>query len=336
VKDRMDLQACCVLVTPITFGKADLALKSTLEQSVGKVIYNPLGRPLSAVELIPLVKEADGFIAGLDQVDASVIEAAGRLKVIARYGVGIDRVDVPAATRRGIVVANTPGANSAAVAELAIALMLALGRDLCRADRAIRRGEWLRVTGVGLRGKAVGLVGFGAIGREVALRLKAFGCRVLAFDPYVKPEALEGLGIERAGLNELLAQSDFVSLHASLTAGTAGMVDHSFLNKMKPGSFLVNTARGELVDEGALKTALEEGRLRGAALDCFREEPPPVHHPLFSLPQFLATPHMAAHTDEAVHTMGWMSVEACLAVLRGERPAHAVNPEVLAGDRKHP
>ncbi|MGE5257385.1 MAG: phosphoglycerate dehydrogenase [Hyphomicrobiales bacterium] len=335
MKDSMDLQACCVLVTPITFGKADPALKSTLEQSVGKVIYNPLSRPLAAEELIPLIKEADGYIAGLDQVDASVIEAAGRLKVIARYGVGIDRVDVPAATRRGVVVTNTPGANSAAVAELAITLMLALGRDLCRADRAIRRGEWLRVMGVGLRGKAVGLVGFGAIGREVALRLKGFGCRVLAFDPYVKPEVLEGIGVERADLDELLAQSDFVSLHTALTAGTAAMVDRSFLNKMKPGSFLVNTARGELVDEGALKETLEEGRLRGAALDCFSEEPPPVHHPLFSLPQVLATPHMAAHTDEAVHTMGRMSVEACLAVLRGERPAHVVNPEALAGDRVH-
>jgi D-3-phosphoglycerate dehydrogenase len=330
----MDLRACCVLVTPITFGKADPSLKSTLEQSVGKVIYNPLNRPLTAAELIPLIREADGYIAGLDQIDASVIEAAGRLKVIARYGVGIDRVDVPAATRRGIMVTNTPGANSAAVAELTIALILALGRDLCRADRAIRRGEWLRVTGVGLRGKAVGLVGFGAVGREVALRLKGFGCRVLAFDPYVKPEALESIGVERVDLDELLAQSDFISLHAALTAVTAGMVDYSFLNKMKPGSFLVNTARGELVDEGALKAALEEGRLRGAALDCFSEEPPPVHHPLFALPQILATPHMAAHTDEAVQAMGWMAVEACLAVLRGERPPHVVNPDVLAGDRE--
>jgi D-3-phosphoglycerate dehydrogenase len=330
----MDLHSRCVLVTPITFGKADPALKSALESSVGKVVYNPLDRPLSAAELIPLVREADGFIAGLDQIDASVIAAAARLKVIARYGVGIDRVDVAAATRRGIVVTNTPGANSAAVAELAIGLMLALARDLCRADRAIRRGEWLRVTGVGLRGKAVGLVGFGAIGREVASRLKGFGCRILASDPYVAPDAIEGAGAEPASIDVLLAAADFVSLHMTVTPSTEGMVDASFLGKMKPGAFLVNTARGELIDEPAVANALQSGRLRGAALDCFRMEPPPDGHPLLQLPQVLATPHMAAHTDEAVQAMGWMSVEACLAVLRGERPAHVVNPDVLAGDRE--
>lgn len=334
MKDGMDLQACCVLVTSTTFGKADPALKSTLEKSVGKVVYNPLSRPLAAAELIPLVGEADGFIAGLDRIDASVIEAAGRLKVIARYGVGIDRVDVPAATRRGIVVTNTPGANSAAVAELAIALMLALGRDLCRADRAARQGEWPRLTGVGLRGKTVGLVGFGAIGREVAARLKGFGCRILAVDPYVAPETIEGAGAEPSSIDALLAAADFVSLHAAVTSSTEGMVDASFLGKMKPGAFLVNTARGELIDESALTDALKSGRLRAAALDCFRTEPPPAGHALVQLPQVLATPHMAAHTDDAANAMGWMSLEACLSVLRGERPAHVVNPEVWTGARQ--
>jgi D-3-phosphoglycerate dehydrogenase len=332
----MDLHACCVLVTPTTFGQADPALKATLEKSVGRVIYNPLGRPLVAAELIPLVREADGFIAGLDQIEASVIEAAGRLKVIARYGVGIDRVDVPAATRRGIVVTNTPGANSAAVAELAIALMLALGRHLCRADRAARQGGWPRLTGIGLRGKTVGLVGFGAIGREVAVRLKGFGCRILASDPYVAQDAIKGVGAEPASIDALLAAADFVSLHTALTSSTEGMVDASFLGKMKPGAFLVNTARGELIDESALADALQSGRLRGAALDCFRTEPPPAGHPLLQLTQVLATPHMGAHTDEAANAMGWMSLEACLCVLRGERPTHVVNPDVWSGDRRDP
>jgi D-3-phosphoglycerate dehydrogenase len=329
----MDLRACCVLVTPTTFGRADPALKSSLEASAGRVIYNPRNRPLTAAELIPLVREADGFIAGLDQIDASVIEAGGRLKVIARYGVGVDRVDVRAATRRGIVVTNTPGANSAAVAELAIALMLALGRDLCRADRATRRGKWPRSMGVGLRGKTVGLVGFGAIGREVAVRLKGFGCRILAADPYVIPEAIEGAGAKPVSIDALLAAADFVSLHVAVTSSTEGMVDASFLGKMKPGAFLVNTARGELIDEPALADALHSGRMRGAALDCFRTEPPPSGHPLLQLPQVLATPHMAAHTDEAANAMGWMSLEACLAVLRGEQPPHVVNPDVLTGNR---
>jgi phosphoglycerate dehydrogenase-like enzyme len=182
-------------------------------------------------------------------------------------------------------------------------------------DRATRQGEWPRTTGLGLRGKTIGLIGFGSVGREVALRLKCFGCTVLA---------------TLTSLDALLAAADFVSLHAALHPATAGMVDRAFLLKMKPGSFLVNTARGELIDEVALQQVLEEGHLRGAALDCFRKEPPGVDCPLLRLPQVILTPHMGAHSDEAVTAMGWMALEDCLAVLRGERPKHIVNPEVYA------
>lgn len=329
-RQNKDLSECRVLVTPTTFGKDDPTLRSHLENKVGEVVYNPVDRPLHASELVPIVKDIEGYIAGLDQIDASVIEAASRLKVIARYGVGIDRVDLRAATRHGIVVTNTPGANSVAVAELAIALMLALGRYLCRADRATRCGEWPRYSGVGLRGKTVGLVGFGAIGREVASRLKAFGCRIMVSDPHVAHETIKGYGVDLAPLDVLLALSDFVSLHASLTPTTAGMVDQPFLQKMKPGAFLVNTARGELIDETALQCALEGGHLRGAALDCFSKEPPGADHPLLRLPQVVVTPHTGSHTDEATNTMGWMSLQDCLAVLRGERPRYIVNPELYA------
>jgi len=322
------LSECRVLVTPTTFGKEDRQLRSTLEKAVGEVIYNPLARPLGSSELLPLVKEADGCIAGLDQIDSSVIEAADRLQVIARYGVGVDRVDVEAASRKGIVVANTPGANSVAVAELAIALMLALGRRICQADQATRSGEWPRYSGVGLRGKTVGLVGFGAIGREVASRVKAFGCRVVVADPCVGSDCAGTYGVQLVPLEELLALSDFVSLHASLNPSTSGMVDRPFLMGMKQGAFIVNTARGELIDEEALREALEKGRLAGAALDCFRKEPPAPDHPLLRLPQVIATPHTGSHTDEATNAMGWMSLKACLAVLKGERPDHVVNPEV--------
>jgi D-3-phosphoglycerate dehydrogenase len=322
------LSECRVLVTPTSFGKDDPTLKSSLVKTVGEVMDNPLDRPLTAKELLPLVKDADGYIAGLDQIDSSVLEAANRLKVIARYGVGIDRVDVEAATKRGIVVTNTPGANSVAVAELTIALMLALGRQICRADQATRSGEWPRYSGVGLRGKTVGLVGFGAIGREVASRLKGFECCILVSDPCVTCEAGEGHGVQVVPVEDLLASSDFVSLHASLNPSTSGMVDHAFLQKMKHGAFIVNTARGELMEEEALRLALEKGHLRGAALDCFRKEPPGSDHPLLCLPQVIVTPHTGSHTDEAMNTMGWMSLEACLAVLSGDRPAYVVNPEV--------
>jgi len=327
-RETTDLSGYRVLVTPTSFGKDDPALKATLEKTVGEVIYNPTNRPLTASELASLVKDADGYIAGLDQIDASVIDEANKLKVIARYGVGVDRVDVKAATKKGIVVTNTPGANSVAVAELTIALMLALGRQLCKADQATRRGQWPRFSGIGLRGKTVGLVGFGAIGREVASRLKGFGVRILVSDPYIKREMVEGFGVELVLLDELLALSDFVSLHASLNSTTAEIVDPSFLRKMKTGSFLVNTARGELIEEMALHHALAGGHLRGAALDCFSKEPPDADNPLLKLAQVIVTPHTGSHTDEAMNTMGWMSLQACLAVLRGERPPHIVNPEV--------
>ena len=328
MKQPIPLSECRVLVTPTTFGKEDPELRSTLEKTVGKVVYNPVARPLRSSELLPLVKDLDGFIAGLDQIDSSVIEAAARLQVIARYGVGIDQVDVQAATRRGIVVTNTPGANSVAVAELTIGLMLALGRRICRADQATRSGEWPRYSGVGLRGKTVGLVGFGAIGREVATRLKAFGCRIVVADPCVGADCADTYQVQLVPLDELLSFSDFVSLHASLNSTTSNMVDSAFLQKLKQGAFLVNTARGELIEEKALQDALEKGHLAGAALDCFRKEPPPPDHPLLRLPQVMVTPHTGSHTDEATNAMGWMSLKACLAVLRGERPAHVVNPEV--------
>jgi len=327
----MDLRACCVLVSSTTFGMQDPTLRSELERTVGEVRYSSEKRPLTATELTSRVKGIDGWIAGLDEIDASVIAAADRLKVIARYGVGYDRVDLAAATRCGIVVANTPGANSAAVAELTIGLMLALGRRICQADQAVRSGQWPRIAGVGLAGKTVGLVGFGSIGRETARRLSAFGCRVLVADPFVSPEAVSGCGVGLLPLDALLPASDFVCLHAAATPATAGMVNESFLRKMKPGAFLVNTARGELIDEAALGQAIESGHLRGAALDCFRNEPPAADHPLLRLPQVMATPHTGAHTDEAVNAMGRMALDACLAVLLGERPEHVVNPDVYTG-----
>jgi D-3-phosphoglycerate dehydrogenase len=316
---------CKVLVTPTSFGKGDPALKTALEKAVREVVYSPFNRPLTSAELIPLVKDIDGYIAGLDQIDEPVIQAAAKLRVIARYGVGVDRVSIPDATKKGIAVTNTPGANAVAVAEMTIALMLSLCRGIRRADRETRKGEWPRVSGIGFRGKTVGLVGFGAVGREVASRLKGFGCRILVSDPRVPAEVAAGWGVHQAQLEELLAESDFVSLHASLNPGTDSMVDAGFLSKMKRGSFLVNTARGELVDEPALQAAIEDGHIRGAALDCFRKEPPGKDHPILRLDQVLVTPHIASHTDEAATAMGWMSLQACLAVLRGEGSPYTVN-----------
>ncbi len=316
------------MVTPTSYGKNDPRLKTDLESFVGWVIYNPTSRPLKAAELIPLVKDIDGYIAGLDEINEAVIQAAPRLRVIARYGVGVDRVDLKAATQRKIWVTNTPGANAAAVAELTLTFILALARQLWTVCEGTKRGEWPRTEALGLGEKTIGLIGFGAIGKEVAVRLKGFGCDLLVYDPYVEVSRGEQWGVNIVPLDRLLSQADFVSLHTAVTPETAGMVNRDFLVRMKPGAFLINTARGELVDEPALAEAIRNGLLRGAALDCFSQEPPESNNPLLTFPQVIVTAHVGAHTDEAVNRMGWMALESCLTVLRGERPAYAVNPEV--------
>jgi len=327
------LKKCRILVTPTSFGKGRPDMISYLESQVGEVIYNTTGKPLQASDLIPLVRDVDGYIAGLDNIDESVIESANCLRVIARYGVGVDRVDLDAATRHHIIVTNTPGANSTAVAELTICFILALARNLCSANETTHRGEWQRFNGLGLRGKAIGLIGFGAIGKKVAQRLKGFECRILASDPLLADEQAAQYNVERVSQDDLLTQADFVSLHVPLLEATSNMVNCDFLEKMKRGAYLINTARGELIDEDALFKALQSGGLRGAALDCFRKEPPGADHPLLKLPQVIVTPHSGSHTDEAVDQMGWMALEECLAVLRGQAPRYIVNRAVVQAEK---
>lgn len=319
-----NLKQMRVLVTPTSFAKNDPALRAALEEEVGEVIYNLSGKPLPSEEVARLLPGIDGYIAGLDAIDRSALAAADRLKVIARYGVGVDAVDLQAAKEKGIVVTNTPGSNSVSVAELTIGLILSLARNIPTAAAAARAGEWPRLAGLSLEGKTVGLVGFGSIGQQVARRLGGFDCTLLAYDPIVAEDRAAALGVKLLFLEELVPLADFVSLHCPLTSQTRGLVNAAFLEKMKPGAFLVNTARGELVDESALLAALDSGKLRGAALDVFASEPPAGDNPLLRHPRLIATPHMAAHTDGATQAMGWMSMRDCLAVLRGDPPQYRV------------
>jgi D-3-phosphoglycerate dehydrogenase len=319
-----DLRSCRVLVTPTSYAKDDPRLRTELEAAVGEVIYNPTGRPLSGVELADLLPGCHGYIAGLDRVDRTALGAADRLRVIARYGAGLDRVDLEAAREKGIVVTNTPGANSISVAELAVGLMLALARMIPQADAATKAGEWPRLAGVSLEGKVVGLLGLGSIGKQVARRLAGFDCQVLAYDPVADEAFAREQGVTLLAREEVVRRADFLSLHVPVLPETRGMVDQTFLSHMQPGAFLINTARGELIDEAALLAALQSGHLRGAALDAFAQEPPGADNPLFALPQVIATPHTGAHTDGATNAMGWGALRDCLAVLRGQEPAHRV------------
>lgn len=318
------LNECHILVTPTSYGQHDARLKIDLEAQVGRVTYNETGKPLCSAQLAALLPGVDGLIAGLDAIDGAALTAANSLRVVARYGVGTDNVDLAAARARGIVVTNTPGANAGAVAELTVALLLLLARPVLSAAAATKAGDWPRTSGLSLGGKTVGLVGFGAIGRAVAKLLAGFDCRLLTCDPWCDLDRAAALGVEVVDLEALLLVSDFVSLHAPVTLETRGMVDAVFLGHMKPGACLVNTARGELVDETALYEALAAGRLRSAALDAFAVEPPGADNPLLLLPNVIATPHMGAHTDGATTTMGRMALADCLAVLRGEEPVYRV------------
>lgn len=320
-----DLKACRVLVTPTSYGKNDPQLRRELEAVVGEVVYNPFERPLTSPEVRNLLPGCDGYIAGLDQIDRAALQAADQLKVIARYGVGVDRVDLAAAADKSIVVTNTPLANAISVAELTIGLMLALARSIPALVTETRAGGWPRTAGVTLEGKTVGLIGLGAIGKQVARRLRAFECALIAHDPAPDAEFAAANSVELATLDQVISRADFLSLHCPLLPTTHGMVNASFLARTKPGAFLVNTARGELIDQTALLDALQSGHLRGAALDAFAQEPPAKDDPLLALPQVIVTPHCGAHTDGATNAMGWGALRDCLAVLRGEKPAYPVN-----------
>ncbi len=320
----MNLKECRLLVTPTSYGKNDLRLKTELEALVGEVIYNPTGKPLASAEVERLLPGIDGYIAGLDGIDANALRAADRLKVISRYGVGIDNVDMDAARGRGIIVTNTPGANSVSVAELALGLILALARQIPEAVEAVHQGKWPRYAGISTEGKTIGILGLGAIGKQLTRRLAGFDCTILAFDPYADAAFARDHHVELTSMEDVIRRSDFISLHLPLLPETRGLVDATFLGQMKPGSFLVNTSRGEVVDESALLEALQNGHLRGAGLDAFTQEPPDPHNPLLSLPQVIATPHLGAQTDGATSNMGWFAMRDCLAVLKSEEPKYRV------------
>jgi len=319
-----DLKSYRVLVTPTSYARNDPKLRIDLEAQVGEVVYNTKGRPLTSDELVQVIPQIDGYIAGLDKIDRAVIGATRRLKVIARYGVGFDGVDLNAAKEKGIVITNTPGANSASVAELTIGLILSLARDIPIAAQETKSGHWPRLSGLSLEGKVIGLLGFGAIGTQVARRLVGFNCRILVYDLYTDREYAQTTAVELVSRDEVVGKSDFLSLHLPLSQETQDLVDSTFIQKMKPGAYLINTSRGELIDELALYAALQSGHLSGAALDVFTQQPPDADNPLLALPQVIATPHMGAHTDGATNAMGWTALNDCLAVLRGEKPKHRV------------
>ncbi len=293
-------------------------------------------RPLPRAELLGAVAGRAGAITMLtDQVDEAFLEAAGpQLRVVANYAVGYDNVDVAACSARGVVVSNTPDVLSEATADLAFALLLAAARRVAEGDRLIRRRRsWVWapefMLGGEVHGKTLGLIGFGRIGQAVARRGRGFGMPVLYSDVRRAPAPVEAeLGAARVELRELLARSDFVSIHTTLSDATRHLLDAERLRWMKSTAVLVNTARGPIVDEGAVAEALAAGRLRACGLDVYEHEPL-VHPALLRCPQAVLLPHLGSATDETRLAMATLAVDNLLAALAGERPPTAVNPEVL-------
>jgi D-3-phosphoglycerate dehydrogenase len=297
-------------------------------------------RAAGEVEVVPGLSEAEliarvpGYAALVVRsgvkITAPVIEAASDARVIARAGVGVDNIDVDAATRQGILVVNSPGGNTLSTAEHALALLLALARRIPQAQASLAAGKWDRKSFMGhqVTGKTLGIIGLGRIGGEVARRARGLEMTVLACDPFVAEEQATSLGVRLVGLETLLRESDYVTLHASLTDGTRGMIGAEELALMKPTGCLINCARGGLVDEAALLAALTDGRIGGAAVDVYTKEPPD-DFTLAQLPNVVATPHLAASTAEAQEIVALDAAEQVAAVLRGELPRWPVNAPSL-------
>ena len=308
-----------ILVTPTSFNPDSCGHAMELLRSFSAaLVFNPQKKPLSEDELITLLSGCIGYIAGVDFITRKVMENAPELKVISRYGTGLDRVDLEAAKEKGIVVCNTPGVNANAVADLTFAMLLSIARKLPFLDRQTRDGEWPRSSGFELWGKTMGILGLGAVGKAVAKRASGFSMKILAFDHFrpLNQAYAKTNGIIPAAFNELLTEADFISVNLPLTGDTRNILNRESMKAMKKGAVIINTARGGIMDENAACELLKSGHLGGLGLDVFETEPPGTS-PLFSLDTVVVTPHTGAHTAEAIAAMAELSVTNLIDVLSG-------------------
>ena len=319
-----------VLITARTMNEVGASALQLLRDAGCDLIIPPVPGPFPADELLKRLPGMDAALASMDKFNAAVLAspAATKLKIISRWGVGYDAIDVPAATQAGIVVAYTPGLLDETVADFAFALLLALARRVHIGHSDMSNGVWRGVWGNDVFGKTLGILGCGRIGRAVARRATGFNMRLIAHDVQPNPEA-EKLGVRFVSLDELLAESDFLSLHAALTTQNRGLIGEGQLHRMRKTAYLINTARGALVDENALARALHEGRIAGAALDAFGIEPLPADHVLRKAPNVLLTPHLASFARETGERVSSTAAQAIVDLMNGRRPALVVAPEVF-------
>lgn len=288
----------------------------------------PQGKKLNEEELLACAREADGMIVGVEKMTERILTGGNRLKVVAKHGAGVDNIDITAATRQGIVVTSAPGANSDAVADLTFGLFLSAARSIPLADRLVKAGQWPRIVGTGINGKTLGIIGVGQIGKKVAKRALGFDMKVLCYDVAQDDAFAQAHGIKYVSLKEIFTKADFISIHVPLLDATRNLISTREFGLMKKNVFLVNAARGGVVDEKALYTALKENKIGGAACDVFTQEPA-KGNPLLTLENLVATPHMGMYTKEALVETGMMCVRNIVATLKGGKPDFLNNPEVL-------
>ncbi len=311
-----------VLITTPTFAKYSTEAPAILAQA-GLETTRAVQPVKSDRDLLGYLDGVTAIITGLEPITAAVIDAASELKVIAKHGIGVDNIDLEAARRRGIRVVNAPGTNKDAVADLVFGMMFALTRRILSADASVRKGQWPRMFGQSVWGKKIGIVGMGAIGKAVAVRAKGFNMPVYGYDTFWDEQFAAQYGVQRVSLEVLLGEADFVTLHVPLMEETRNLIGEAELLRMKPAAFLINAARGGIVDEGALYRALQAKTIAGAGLDAFSVEPP-EDSPLLSLDNVVVTPHMGGYTEEALGLTSVVAAQSVVDVLAGRKPLSVI------------
>lgn len=305
-----------VLVTPRSFGKTDPQAFKILEDAGFEIVKNDTGGILNEEQLVGLIKDCHGVVLGVDPLTKAVLDKAPNLKAIAKYGVGVDNIDLEACKARNIPVSKTIGANSEAVADYAFALILSVARRVIPIDSACRKSDWSKSTAIDVFGKTIGLIGLGAIARGVAKRAKGFNMNVIAHDVYWDDNYAKSEGIKKVELSQMYKEADFISLHIPLTDETRNMIGEKELDMMKPTAVLINTARGGIVDESALLNALKNNKIYGAGIDAFEQEPP-TNKEWFGLDNVVIGSHCAASTMGATEQMGRMAAQNLIGDIKG-------------------
>ncbi len=318
-----------LLITARSFGRVDPAHLTTLENAGFSIVAFRESPTMDRRSLEEILPEVESWVVSFYRIDDELLSRCSSLRLIVKHGIGVDNIDIPAATRRNIIVMNAPQVNPLAVADLSMTLLLSFARRIIEAHQNVLSGKWNQFLGVGVNGKTLGVIGLGRIGLAVVDRAKGFGMKVIGHDPFAAERIrAERNDIEIVALEQLLEASDFISLNLPLSEQTVGLIGRDALQRMKPTAIVVNTSRGRIVDEAAMYEALRDNRIAGYATDVFEKEPP-VDSPLLGLPNVLCTPHIGWYTQESMKLLGDQVVESVLAVYKGERPGNILNPEVL-------